>query len=316
MKFNSIVCLCIVILLNISGSFCQAFVCGQAPLNTKIIGGQDASAGSWPWQVSVQNNTNGHHFCGGSLISHSWVLSAAHCFKSVPANTITVYIGRQSQTGSNPNQKSSGVIQIINHPSYISSKEDNDVALLQLSSPVEFSNYIQPVCLAGTGSKFGEGTKSWITGWGTVNADTNQMPDILQEVQIPIVSDSVCKTAYVADLTDNMICAGLSQGGKDSCQGDSGGPLVVKNGTQWIQCGIVSFGQGCAKPGFPGVYSKVANYQNWIISQITSDQPGFVQYSSTDSSVTVPVTVGNNSSNYFVFSLFHIFIIITLLFLY
>ncbi|XP_065133811.2 trypsin-like isoform X4 [Paramisgurnus dabryanus] len=315
MKFNS-VCLCVagVILLNISGSFCQAFVCGQAPLNTKIIGGQDASAGSWPWQVSVQNNTNGQHFCGGSLISHSWVLSAAHCFKSNgPTNTITVYIGRHSQTGSNPNQKSSGVIQVINHPSYISSKEDNDIALLQLSSPVEFSNYIQPVCLAGTGSKFGAGTKSWITGWGTVNPTTNQMPEILQEVEIPIVSDSACKNAYLQDLTDNMICAGLlNQGGKDSCQGDSGGPLVVKNGTQWIQCGIVSFGQGCAQPGFPGVYSKVANYQNWIISKITSDQPAFVQFSSTDSSVTA----SNDSTNYFVFSLFHIFTIIILLFLY
>ncbi|XP_073669986.1 trypsin-like isoform X3 [Paramisgurnus dabryanus] len=306
MKFNAL-CVCIagVILLNISGSFCQAFVCGQAPLNTKIVGGEDASAGSWPWQVSIQSNTYGGHFCGGSLISPSWVLSAAHCFQSVSTDTIVVYIGRQSQTDSNPNEISSTVSQVFTHPSYSSSSEDNDIALLQLSSPVEFSNYIQPVCLAAAGSTVDAGTMTWITGWGKLNPNSNQLPAILQEVEIPIVSDSTCKNAY-AGLTDNMICAGLSQGGKDSCQGDSGGPLVVKIDTQWIQSGIVSYGQGCAEPGYPGVYTKVSNYEDWIISHISSDQPGFVQFSSNSPS--------SYSSNYFVFIMSLIYSIVTLLF--
>ncbi|XP_073713587.1 trypsin [Misgurnus anguillicaudatus] len=304
MKFNSFVCLCVAgfILLNISGSFCQSDVCGQAPLNTKIVGGEDASAGSWPWQVSIQSSTYGGHFCGGSLISPSWVLSAAHCFPSLPSDTM-VYIGRQSQTGSNPNEMSSTVSQVFTHPGYTSSS-DNDIALLQLSSPVEYSNYIQPVCLAATGSTVGAGTMSWITGWGKLDPNSHQLPDILQEVEIPIVSDSTCKSAYGSDITDNMICAGLSQGGKDSCQGDSGGPLVVRTGTQWIQSGIVSFGQGCAEPGFPGVYTKVSNYQDWILSYISSDQLGFVQFSSASS----------YSSKYFVFIMSLIYFIITLLF--
>ncbi|XP_065133809.2 trypsin-like isoform X1 [Paramisgurnus dabryanus] len=314
MKFNAL-CVCIagVILLNISGSFCQAFECGQAPLNTKIVGGEDASAGSWPWQVSLQSSTYGGHFCGGSLISHSWILSAAHCFTSVSTNTIVVYIGRQSQTDSNPNEMSSTVSQVFTHPSYSNLTENNDLALLRLSSPVVYSNYIQPVCLAGTGSTVGAGTLSWITGWGKVDPNSNQLPTILQEVDIPIVSESSCQNAYGPDITDNMICAGLSQGGKDSCQGDSGGPLVVRKGTQWIQCGIVSFGQGCAEPGFPGVYTKVSSYENWIVSHISSDQPGFVRFSSVD---TTDTSFSNDSSNYFVVSLFHIFTIITLLFLY
>ncbi|KAF1379973.1 hypothetical protein PFLUV_G00181640 [Perca fluviatilis] len=102
------------------------------------------------------------------------------------------------------------------------------------------------------------------------------------EVNVPIVGNRQCNCDYgVGRITNNMICAGLSAGGKDSCQGDSGGPLVSKQGSRWILGGIVSFGNGCAKPNFPGVYTRVSQYQSWINSQITSSQPGFVTFTST-----------------------------------
>ncbi|XP_051570703.1 trypsin-like [Myxocyprinus asiaticus] len=284
-KFNKTLCVAGAILLNIAGSLCQLDVCGQAPLNTRIVGGQAASEGSWPWQVSIQSSTYGGHFCGGSLINKDWVLSAAHCFQSVSKFTITIYLGRQSQSGSNPNEMSRSVSKIINHPDYNNPKDDNDIALLQLSSSVTFSDYIKPVCLAAAGSLLATGTSSWVTGWGTLNSGDTQLPDILQEVEIPIVSNSDCNNAYGGVITNNMICAGLlNQGGKDSCQGDSGGPMVNKNSSLWIQSGIVSFGSGCADPKFPGVYARVSQYQDWINSQITSNQPGFVKFISSGSS--------------------------------
>ncbi|XP_077068336.1 trypsin-like [Siphateles boraxobius] len=282
MKFNTALSVVGTILLNIAGSLCQLDVCGQAPLNNKIVGGQDASAGSWPWQVSIQSVKLGGHFCGGSLINKDWVLSAAHCFQSSSIGTIRIYLGRRSQSGSNPYEEHRTVSRFINHPNYNNPSGDNDIALLQLSSSVTFSDYIRPVCLAATGSVFAAGTESWVTGWGMLQDGGTQIPDILQEVMIPIVSNSDCDNAYGGGITSNMICAGLlNQGGKDSCQGDSGGPLVSRNGSHWIQSGIVSFGVGCADPKYPGVYARVSRYQDWIYMYMGSNQPGFVEFNSS-----------------------------------
>ncbi|KAK9977441.1 hypothetical protein ABG768_019255 [Culter alburnus] len=280
MKFNTALSVAGALLLNIAGSLCQLDVCGQAPLNNKIVGGQNAVAGSWPWQVSIQSASFRGHFCGGSLINKDWVLSAAHCFQSSSLGTIGVYLGLQSLSGSNPNQVYRTVSRFINHPSYNNPSDDNDIALLQLSSSVTFSDYIKPVCLAAAGSTFAAGTESWVTGWGALQSG-GTAPDILQEVMIPIVSNSDCNNAYGGGITSNMMCAGLlNQGGKDACQGDSGGPMVSRNGSLWIQSGIVSFGIGCADPKYPGVYARVSRYQDWINSYMGSNQPGYVSFTS------------------------------------
>ncbi|XDV13476.1 hypothetical protein PO909_001870 [Leuciscus waleckii] len=274
------VCVSVAILLNIAGSLCQLDVCGQAPRNTKIVGGENAVAGSWPWQASLRQISNGRHFCGGSLINKDWVLSAAHCFKSITGSNVKIYLGSQLQSGSNPFEVSRTVTQVITHPSYSSSTQNNDIALLKLVSSVTFNDYIQPVCLAAAGSVFAAGTESWVTGWGTLSSGATSIPNTLQEVQIPIVSNSACNTAYGGGITSNMLCAGVNEGGKDSCQGDSGGPLVSKNGSRWIQSGIVSFGEGCADPRYPGVYARVSQYQDWINLYTDSNQPGFVSFDS------------------------------------
>ncbi|KAI4807616.1 hypothetical protein KUCAC02_027414 [Chaenocephalus aceratus] len=270
----------------------QLDVCGTTPLNTRIVGGEDAPAGSWPWQVSLQRF--GSHVCGGSLINREWVMSAAHCFSSADSSGWRVSLGRQNLQGNNPNEVSSTVAEIVLHPAYDSDTSNNDIALLRLSSPVKFTDYIRPVCLAAGDSVFNSGTDSWVTGWGAVKeGESLPFPETLQEVEVPVLGNRQCNCLNgVSTITDNMICAGLLAGGKDSCQGDSGGPMVNQQGSVWVQSGIVSFGFGCARPKLPGVYSRVSNYQSWINSHITSDKPGFVQFSSSgldaDNSYTCP----------------------------
>uniref|UniRef100_A0A8D3B1V1 Peptidase S1 domain-containing protein n=1 Tax=Scophthalmus maximus TaxID=52904 RepID=A0A8D3B1V1_SCOMX len=272
-------------------------VCGITPLNTRIVGGEDAPPGSWPWQVSLQRF--GGHVCGGSLINREWVMSAAHCFFSTSGWQVS--LGRQNLQGTNPNEVSTTVARIILHPNYDSDTNNNDIALLRLSSPVKFTDYIRPVCLAASGSVFNNGTDCWVTGWGAVKeGESLPLPETLQEVEVPVLGNRQCNCLNgVGTVTDNMICAGVLAGGKDSCQGDSGGPMVSKQGSVWVQSGVVSFGFGCARPNLPGVYSRVSRYQSWINSFIRSDRPGFVQFTSSgpdaDSSYTLCGKASMNS---------------------
>ncbi|XP_050957875.1 chymotrypsinogen A [Labeo rohita] len=279
MKINTALIVAGAILLNIAGSLCQLDVCGQAPLNNKIVGGDNATAGSWPWQVSIQSVKFGAHFCGGSLINKDWVLSAAHCFQGLSASDVVMYFGRQSQSGLNSNEINRTARGIIIHQYYNDTQFNNDIALVQLSSSVTFSDYIRPVCLAAAGSKLAGGTESWVTGWGTLQPG-GQTAKILQEVMIPIVNSTECKFVYGALITSKMICAG--KGGKGSCQGDSGGPLVNRNASVWIQSGIVSFGpKQCDDPKYPSVFARVSEYQDWITSNIGSNPPGFVKFNNS-----------------------------------
>ncbi|KAI1884808.1 hypothetical protein AGOR_G00230320 [Albula goreensis] len=279
-----------VVSLLATGTDSQLNVCGKPALNTRIVGGQDAPEGSWPWQVSL--HLSGRYTCGGSLINNQWVLSAAHCVRNTDAADWTVFVGRQSQTGPNPNEESRAVAQIVSHPSYDSDSSDNDVALLRLSSPVEFTDYILPVCLAADSSSFHTGTDSWVTGFG-LTEENGAIANVLQEVEVPVIGNRQCNCLYgVGAITDNMICAGLLQGGKDSCQGDSGGPMVHKQNSVWVQSGVVSFGVGCARPNFPGVYARVSRYQSWITSEVTGPTPGFISFTSSgsnsDNSISCP----------------------------
>uniref|UniRef100_A0A8C1UET8 Zgc:123295 n=1 Tax=Cyprinus carpio TaxID=7962 RepID=A0A8C1UET8_CYPCA len=290
MKFSSALSVAVITLLYTAGSLCQSEVCGRVPLSDRVVGGENATAGDWPWQVSIHVIGFGHN-CGGTLITKDWVLSAAHCFQSVGVSDTVMYFGRLSQSGSNPHETNRTANRIINHPNYDPSTIDNDIALIELSSSVAFTDYIRPVCLPAAGSVFAAGTESWVTGWGKLQSEDTQGSDILQELMIPIVSSSDCDKAYGGGITSNMICAGfLNQGGKSICPGDSGGPMLSRKDSLWIQSGISSFaGRKCDDPKLPSAFARVSQYQDWIKSFMGSNPPGFVEFN-TDVQHSTPTT--------------------------
>ncbi|XP_067275434.1 zgc:100868 [Pseudorasbora parva] len=289
MKMIHVLGVAFAVSLLMRGCDAQLNVCGKPRLNTKIVGGQDAVAGTWPWQVSLQDSTG--HFCGGSLINNQWVLTAAHCFSSTSTSGLTVKLGLLTQQDTSGNTVTRSVSEIKIHPYYNETTHDNDITLLKLDSIVDFNDFISPVCLASSNSMFFNSTSSWVTGWGRTKTGV-PLPTSkpLQEVNVPVVGNRQCKCLNTRfTITDNMICAGLLEGGKDSCQGDSGGPMVSKQNSVWIQSGIVSFGEGCALPNLPGVYARVSLYQNWINELITTNQPGFITFTSngTDGDLSI-----------------------------
>ncbi|XP_073346306.1 chymotrypsin-like protease CTRL-1 [Pagrus major] len=258
--------------------------CGTAPLNTRIVGGDNATAGSWPWQVSLHLNIVRSHICGGTRISEQWVMTAAQCISINSTSAWTLYLGRETQSGPNDNEVSRTLSQIIVHPDYNNTLFNNDIALMRLSSPVSFTNFIRPICLASNSSQFYNSTSCWATGWGRLGKDESLPASTpLQEVQIPVIGNKQCSCNYIpeqdANITDQMICAG--QENKGACQGDSGGPLQCKQGTRWVQAGITSFGVPCAVAGFPEVYARVSEFQGWILGQVAGANVNFVTFNST-----------------------------------
>uniref|UniRef100_A0A8B9KG39 Si:dkey-16l2.17 n=1 Tax=Astyanax mexicanus TaxID=7994 RepID=A0A8B9KG39_ASTMX len=223
-----------------------ATVCGRPPLGNRIVGGTDARDGAWPWQVDIQMGTNGH-VCGGSLISREWVLSAAHCFpKPSDVSSYHLYMGRYQLNGINKFEVSSQVKSVVVPDGYSMPQAGRDVALVQLSTPVSWTDRIQPVCLPDSELQFNGGTQCYVTGWGDVQEGGKCCnTDLAQRITLILL----------------LVC------------GDSGGPLVcpVGNGT-WIQAGIVSFGLGCAQQNRPGVYAKVSSFAKLIRSTVPEAQ--------------------------------------------
>ncbi len=165
--------------------------------------------------------------------------------------------------------------QVIVHPNYNPNTNNNDIALLKLTSPAVLNStvaIIPPATSPLVDALVQAGDTSTVTGWGDTT-EGGSLADVLMEVTLPIVSNTSCNQAY-GFITDNMLCAGLTQGGKDSCQGDSGGPLIVPVGDgSWLLAGIVSSGNGCARPGYPGIYTRVSRYQAWIGQYVPSHHP-------------------------------------------
>uniref|UniRef100_A0A3Q4B2V5 trypsin n=1 Tax=Mola mola TaxID=94237 RepID=A0A3Q4B2V5_MOLML len=208
----------------------------------KIVGGYECTPHSQPHQVSLNR---GYHFCGGSLVSDSWVVSAAHCYYS----RVEVRLGEHHIRYSEGTEQFISSSRVIRHPRYSSYNIDNDIMLIKLKKPATLNQHVQPVALP-------------ISGWGNTMSSTDD-GDKLQCLDLPILSDHDCKNSYPGMITDAMFCAGYLEGGKDSCQGDSGGPVVCNGELQ----GVVSWGYGCAERDHPGVYAKVIN---WLESTMAS----------------------------------------------
>jgi len=236
-------------------------VAGLEGPNVSIVNGKPASRCDWIWQVSLQDGWG--HYCGGSLIDSKWVLTAAHC-GGLPYN---VRLGKYKFDSPNSEGQVIKVKREIIHPRYKRSNKDYDIALLELQSPARMGSCVGTVCLPERGADVRSGTTCWITGWGHLE-HKGRHPEELQEVQVKTMSNRECKDSKYSSnqIKDSMLCAHgrNSQGITDACQDDSGGPLVCRSGGAWRVYGATSWGEGCAKSGYPGVWARVHHVLTWI----------------------------------------------------
>ncbi|CAH0561955.1 unnamed protein product [Brassicogethes aeneus] len=235
----------------------------------RIVGGHNADVNEWPWIAALFNS--GRQFCGGSLIDDIHILSAAHCvahMSSWDVARLTVRLGDHNiKTQSETRHVEKKVRRVVRHRGFDPRTLYNDIAILTLDSPVDFTRNIRPVCLPGAGRDFA-GQTGTVIGWGSLR-ESGPQPAVLQEVSIPIWSNSDCRQKYghaaPGGIVEHMLCAG--QASRDSCSGDSGGPLMVNSG-RWTQAGIVSWGIGCGKGQYPGVYTRVEKFMPWITKNL------------------------------------------------
>uniref|UniRef100_A0AAY4EZZ3 chymotrypsin n=1 Tax=Denticeps clupeoides TaxID=299321 RepID=A0AAY4EZZ3_9TELE len=205
----------------------------------RIVNGEEAVPHSWPWQVSLQDFT-GFHFCGGSLISETWVVTAAHC-------NVRYWLVLSMSAA------------VFTHPEWNPSTINNDIALIKLASPVSLNDRVSPVCLAEASDNFNPGMTCVTSGWGLTPITT---PNKLQQAALPLLSKETCQTYWGSNITDKMICAGAD--GASSCMGDSGGPLVCQKDTIWTLVGIVSWGSSACSTTTPAVYARVTELRGWV----------------------------------------------------
>jgi hypothetical protein len=244
----------------------------------EIVGGTNTTIEANPWQVSLQSSS-GSHFCGGSVINASWILTAQHCVNS--GGTIStpgrVVAGITNRSGSSTGQIRT-VAQVVVYPGYVDANVGKDIALLRLSTPLDLSGTKVKaigITTAADGTAFpAVGAVTRVTGWGTLSSGGSTLPDTLQTVDVNVVSNSSAQASYPSETigSDQLAAAAA---GKDSCQGDSGGPLTTlrSDGTR-VLAGVVSWGYGCADSRYPGMYARVSSFESWINSTISGTGGG------------------------------------------
>jgi len=256
--------------------------CGMKK-TTRIVGGSETEVNEYPWIASFDfSGVNGQNpgGCAATLIANNWAVSASHCFfdpatgeRSVYADSMSLVLGVHDRTGgTDTNRKVLAIEEIILHPSYVYTGNSYDIALFKLAESVDLDVW-SPACLPDQGADY-TGQNGWVYGWGVTSENGANLADKLLELEVPIVSDSVCASAMSSvsiGITSDMLCAG-GEDGKDACGGDSGGPFTVADSQSGAHTlvGAVSFGFGCAREGLYGVYADVPFFRTWIDEQIAA----------------------------------------------
>merc|ERR1712038_1684829 len=235
----------------------------------RIVGGSEVEAHSIPWQVGLMNKGADWIFCGGTIISATKILTAAHCQKD--ASSIEVIVGEHSLVSATDGVRHEATT-FVNHPQYNGNTLDNDFAVITLAVPIELGDKAAAASLPTTATILEVGQPLTVSGWGALSSGGGS-PNVLHAVQVPYITNEVCSESYseYGGVTSNMLCAGnVEEGGVDSCQGDSGGPLTTHN----TIVGVVSWGIGCAWAGRPGVYARVSEQMQFLCDQEITEACG------------------------------------------
>ncbi len=252
-------------------------------ISARIIGGQETELTRYPWMIAILSSRDGQQFCGGTLIAHQWVLTAAHCVtrdsSSLPvsASTMNVLVGQ-----ANLNDSTGQIIavkQVIVHPDYSPLSLTSDLALLELKTAV---NVAGVALLSETTPEVATGSATLVLGWGnTSTSSVENFPAQLQALIMPVVDSAICdvqltdagviNAGEVINNANSMICAAIDEGNGDSCDGDSGGPLLAADSL--VQIGLVSFGATkCGQPHTPGVYTRLSYFNAFIRAHVPEAQ--------------------------------------------
>ncbi|XP_043512078.1 serine protease nudel-like isoform X2 [Frieseomelitta varia] len=233
----------------------------------RVVGGRASHPKAWPFLVAVYKE--GIFYCGGVILSELWVLTAAHCLDGYAGQYFEIQAGVLRRNSFSPMSQFRRARYMILHSQYDPRSMRNDIAMIMLDDPLRFNRWVRPICLPGPDllgpmwrNKPEPNSTCIAIGWGAVK-EFGENPDHLREVEVPILAS--CK--YEDDRNDAVICAGYPQGGRDACQGDSGGPLLCRNPyseSQWYVAGVISHGEGCARPNDPGAYTRVSYFVDWI----------------------------------------------------
>ncbi|XP_068676115.1 chymotrypsinogen A-like isoform X1 [Montipora capricornis] len=250
--------------------------CGKRGGRYRIIGGQNALPGSWPWQVQIaysSPSSNVPHQCGGSIITPEWILTAAHCFLSdVNIDHYIFTAGEHDRSRKEGYEQKKTSKKLILHPYNELFTANYDLALVKLTTPIDYNKYVRPVCLPQT--DFEPGTSCYISGWGDLYKNKTYA-QILQQAQLPLVSRETCMETYKdypINVTQQMRCAGYGRDSKTApCQGDSGGPLVCIRDNTWFLMGVTSWSKDCSQEGHYAVYADMMALKYWVQKTINEN---------------------------------------------
>ncbi|CAG7824368.1 unnamed protein product, partial [Allacma fusca] len=250
---------------------------------TRIIGGINADLKDVPYQLALKIEDNNRKItCGAVLISRTYALTAAHCLHGNGENA--KYVLKAGSSGfyrEDPHTQKRTPDKLWTHKGFLSGKFIFDIAALHVRNPFEVNDFVRPILLPSQNYSL-EGF-AVVSGWGCTDRDCEgRMSSVLKRAAVPIVPQNICMEAYPYSIYPSMFCAGFVEGGsKDACRGDSGGPLVVEDGAHRLLIGLVSWGNSCACPGYPGVYTRITAYLTWIQDVMGGIERSNVQFGST-----------------------------------